>query len=287
MRTPLFRVALVAAGCVAAAGVAPGVEVERDVVFATAAGESLTGDVYRPERAGRRPGVLLVHGGGWAFGDKAQMSHLGRLLARTGFTAMSVNYRLAPRHTFPAQCEDVAAAVAWMRSGGSEYGVRGDWVAAYGYSAGAHLALLVGLSAGQEGAALESAAEVEAIVAGGAPCDLHLPPLDASVFSYWLGASRREAPEIYRQASPGTFARADAPPTLFFHGESDRLVPIASSRRLFTKLVELGAPVEFVAVPKAGHIATFAHERAARQAVAFLKQQAVDDLGAEAFAAGD
>lgn len=280
---PSICLALVVAACRVLVAQAAPPEVERDVVFGQVEGVDLTADLYRPSADEPRPGVVLLHGGGWAFGDKAQMAYVGRLLARSGFAAMSVNYRLAPQHTFPAQSEDAAAAVKWMRANGDRCGVRSDWIAAYGYSAGGHLALLVALAEGQPGAADNASAKVEAIVAGGAPCDFRDAPLDAWVLSYWLGASRREAPEVYRQASPGAFVRADAPPIYFFHGESDLLVPITSSRDLFRRLAQAGSQVEFHAVPECGHIATFAHYQAAEDAVAFLKRQAITDLGETAF----
>lgn len=246
---------------------------QRNVVYRTVGETALAADVYRGVGDGPRPGVLLLHGGGWAFGSKAQMAFLARMLAEAGFTAVSVDYRLAPKHPFPAQFEDATAAVRWMRRDGDRLGIRPDWIAAYGYSAGGHLALLLGLNAAEAGPETDEPATVQAVVAGGAPCDFRQLPLDTPVLSYWLGGTRRERPALYEQASPSAFARGDAPPIHFFHGAKDQLVSSASSRGLFDRLQGLGASAEYDEIVDGGHLRTFGDRQAARRAINFLRRQ--------------
>src|SRR5213075_2196302 len=86
------------------------------------AGESLKLDAYVPEGAGPFPAVILVHGGGWTAGDKsggpkkALIAPMQEPLERAGFAWFSVNYRLAPKHRYPACIEDVEAAIRWVKS---------------------------------------------------------------------------------------------------------------------------------------------------------------------------
>jgi acetyl esterase/lipase len=71
-------------------------QVVRDVVYGEPGGEKLLMDIYRPDTPGPHPAVVLVHGGGWLGGSKAGHQHLGTLLARNGYVACAINYRLAP-----------------------------------------------------------------------------------------------------------------------------------------------------------------------------------------------
>src|SRR5438105_4292913 len=84
------------------------IRIEKDVAYGVADGKKLLLDVYQPDGfPGKRPGILLIHGGGWAFGDKAFYTPLGKRLAAKGYVAFSVNYRLVPAAHYPAQLDDV------------------------------------------------------------------------------------------------------------------------------------------------------------------------------------
>ena len=104
---------------------------------------ALRADVYLPRSEGPHPGALLIHGGGWTTGSKLQMGAHGRRLAKSGFVGVAIDYRLAPRHTFPAQVEDCLKALEWMGRSGVDYGIDTERIAAVGYSAGGQLACLV------------------------------------------------------------------------------------------------------------------------------------------------
>ena len=97
-------------------------------------------DVYRPEDApGKLPVIVSVHGGGWVYGDKELYQHYCMSLAEHGFAVVNFSYRLAPRHKFPAQLEDVCRVFAWVTEHAARYGFDPDNVFAVGDSAGAHL----------------------------------------------------------------------------------------------------------------------------------------------------
>src|SRR5215213_11501592 len=125
------------------------INVERGVVYGTVDGESLLLDVYRSVLSGEsRPALILIHGGGMWIGSRAHMEDPARQLARTGYVAFCVDYRLvdaeAGCHRWPAQLDDVQRAVRWVRTHASAYGVEQGQIGAYGWSAGGQLAALLG-----------------------------------------------------------------------------------------------------------------------------------------------
>src|SRR5579884_1001510 len=130
----------------------PSITVTRNVVYATPDGVSLALDVYAPA-GGPYPGVVVIHGGGWSSGDKGQWVAEGTNLARAGFVAFVINYRLAPpggHWHFPAAADDVRAAVRWVRAHALASHADPARIGALGGSAGGNLALLLATT-GQEG----------------------------------------------------------------------------------------------------------------------------------------
>lgn len=106
--------------------------------------------LYRP-KAGKLPVILYLHGGGWVFCDLDTHDRLCRMLAEESDAAvLSLDYRLAPEHPFPAAHDDAMAAVSWIRSEGPSRGLDAERILAAGDSAGANLALglMVGLRDG-------------------------------------------------------------------------------------------------------------------------------------------
>ncbi len=257
-------------------GGAPSFHTVRNVVYDQPDGEKLTADLYLPLSAsGRRPAVLMIHGGGWRYGTKAQMVVHARQLARRGYVAMSINYRLAPEYKYPAQVEDCLAAIRWLRRHADKYQIDPTKIGVYGYSAGGHLACMVGV-AGDKFARTRSNGEplldarVQAVVAGGAPCDFRSMPADSEILDYWLGGARQARPAVYERASPIIAASADDPPTFFFHGENDWLVPMFIARRMQAALGRVGVETDFFVCEGDGHVNAFTNRAAREAAQAFL-----------------
>ncbi|MEY4565105.1 MAG: Carboxylesterase NlhH [Planctomycetota bacterium] len=245
----------------------PQVKVTRDLVFCEVGEQKLKADLYRLDDETRKPVVIMIHGGGWAAGDKWHMADHARQLAREGFVAFSVNYRLAPQWKFPAQVEDCREALKWVQQNADKYQMDPDRLALYGYSAGAHLAALLGCNP-QPGLP-----PVKAVVAGGAPCDFTELSLENRTMAYFLGGSREEKPDVYRQASPKAFASKDDPPFFFFHGDVDRIVPLHNSRCLHDALQKCGIDSQFHEVTGQGHLLTFVNPEARLKAVEFLQKK--------------
>jgi triacylglycerol lipase len=247
--------------------------IRRNLVYKKAEHRLLRGDLYVPKAEGTYPAVLLLHGGGWKAGSKKQMIYHAKRLAPNGYVAFAIDYRLAPRYKFPTQFEDCRDAIRFLREHASGFKIDPQRIAAFGYSAGGHLACLLGTV--EEPVKAEDAltSRVQAVVAGGAPCDFEIVPADADLLAYWLGGSRVELPAVYRAASPIKAVSPDDAPTLFYHGERDTLVPSFSAKRMMQRLAESGVRTEFHVCERKGHYRAFLDSGAFEKALAFLDRE--------------
>jgi acetyl esterase/lipase len=233
-------------------------------------------DVWLPLRSeDPAPAVLFLHGGGWRAGSRhlAGPAFRGVLpspfeqVARAGIAVASADYRLSGEATWPAQLHDVKAAVRWLRARAGELGIDGDRIAAWGESAGGHLAELLGLATGDP--ALEGdvgvtgpSSEVCAVVAWYAPSDLRMMAADTGTNpmdpdtreARLLGAPPPIVPNVAAQASPITHVSPGAPPFLLLHGAADHLVPCVQSERLHSALQETGLNAALRVDPAADHM---------------------------------
>jgi acetyl esterase/lipase len=260
------------------------IDVVRGRTYATRDTGSLEADVYMPKSAGPFPGMLVVHGGAWRIGSRAQLASAAAKFAEHGYTAVTINYRLAPQSTFPAQIHDCQAAVRWMREHAQEFKIDPARIGGFGYSAGGHLVTLLGALGDDDykevGVAADApSARLQCVLAGGAPCDFRDMPPNIGMLSYWLAGTRAEKPDNYRNASPANFISSDDPPMFFFSGEEDALVPISSPERMVRALKHAGLVAEMYPIKHAGHLQALFDRDALEMALAFgdkyLKGEAV------------
>ena len=216
-------------------------------------------DLYLPPDADGAPVVVFLHGGGWRLGSRRLVGPMYAApapspfvaLAERGLAVASVDYRLSGEAVWPAQLQDASAAVAWLRARGAEVGVDTDRMGAWGESAGAQLAAMLGVRG-----------EVAAVAAWYPPTDLAAiapvlgadPAATGSREALLLGGAVTAQREAAASASPALQVRAGAPPFLLLHGEADRLMPVDQSRRLHRALLEAGAAVELHTYPGADHM---------------------------------
>ena len=126
-----------------------GLAVHRDIPYHIIEGVDpalLSLDIYAPVDAQNLPVVMMIHGGGWATGDKQNSKIAGRkpqFFCDNDFVYVSVNYRLSPAVEHPAHIEDVAASFAWIYENVTDYGGDPGQIHVIGHSAGAHLAALL------------------------------------------------------------------------------------------------------------------------------------------------
>ena len=252
----LAAVVLLAAAAPADPPAAPAVKVTRGVTFATHGGEALQLDLAAPAAGGPYPAVVLFHGGAWRLGTRAQIGWVIEALAAQGYVVASASYRLAPKHQFPAQLDDVRAAVRFVRANAKTYNADPEKVAVGGFSAGAHLAMLAAFDP-RPPAPDAPGLGARCVIDFFGPTDLSLygrsPGLEDGYMVPFLGKACKTDPEVYRKASPVTFASKAVPPVLMVHGTADILVPIIHSERLLEKLTAAGATAELVTVPGTGH----------------------------------
>ncbi|HWG43684.1 MAG TPA: alpha/beta hydrolase [Gemmataceae bacterium] len=245
----------------APAATAP-VHKEIDVIYGTGGGEQLKLDLYAPkDRPGPFPAVVVIHGGGWANGTKGFLGGITHAFAERGYVAVTVEYRLAPKHKFPAQLQDVKCAVRWLRANAQRYQIDPDRIGALGFSSGAHLALLLGLTEPKdgfegEGGHLEQSSKVQVVVNMMGPTDLSRPAWPAvtdKLIADLLGGGREQIPSVYRAASPLAYVHRGAPPVLTMHGTKDAIVPFEQAKLLHASLRSVRGISRLEPVKDKGH----------------------------------
>jgi len=242
------------------------IQTKRDLVFAEGDGYTLRADMYRPLSNEICPVVIMIHGGAWISGDKWNVADHAKQMAKSGFVVMAINYRLSPKFLWPAHLEDCYSALAWVQKNADEWKADLNRVSTWGYSAGAHLALMTAVNP------RESLPKIRAVVAGGAPCDLTFIPKDTRALVSFLGGTRADVPDQYRDASPLTFVSSDDPPVYFFHGDDDFVVPLSNSLKMRDALLTCGVNATHNIVTGKGHLLAFLDQESRLQAIAFLKQ---------------
>ncbi len=247
------------------------VTVEENVPYGSVNGSELRLDIYEPAgpRSEIHPAVLLIHGGGWTSLDKSTMRRMGQFLARSGFVAFAVDYRLFhdKQNLWPAQLDDVQRAVRWVRANAAKYGVNPQRIGAFGHSAGAQLAAFLGLSDTRDNsdpALARYSSRVQAVVDVSGPTDFTVDhdPDGAAFLANFLGAGYSSHPEIWRAASPVFQVSKGDSPFLIVHGTRDQDVPISQSQELLEKLQAAGVSASLI---KVDDVHTFQTPEARRQ----------------------
>ena len=244
----------------------PGIEVLEDVPFGSE-DPTMRVDVCLPDEQpdsaigtrdpvtlAPRAAVLSVHGGSWRQGDKAipAWRTICQWFASEGFVAVSVNYRLAPEHPYPAGIDDVRQVVRWLRDDAQvdRFTLAPDRIGAFGGSAGGNLVAQLGLEGEGD---LTTGTRVATVVSLSGPIDLTTVGFTLGGVSEtfrqtqldYLGcASYADCPQA-RDASPLYDVDPSDPP--FFVGHSTReFIPIAQSDALVTRLRDAGVSVTYV-----------------------------------------
>lgn len=214
-------------------------------------------DIYLP--AGRDTVntkiMILLHGGGWVRGDKAEYNaYITALQERLpGYAFANINYRLYDNgvHRFPDQENDIKAAVEFLLSKRADYGFSKK-IVLMGASAGAHLALLQGYKNMDNNRPL-------AIISFFGPSNLELlfkepaHPATPLLLSGIVGGTPDRNGDAYKSSSPINFVTGQSPPTFLLHGDADNLVPVVQSKLLKEKLKKAGVKTDLVIYPDAGH----------------------------------
>ncbi|HEY0992336.1 MAG TPA: alpha/beta hydrolase [Kofleriaceae bacterium] len=222
---PSLLIVAVGAGCMAP-------EERLDVSYDDRFGDATLMDLYLPDGdAPANPTVLFIHGGSWTGGSKKHFVAAGRRLARSGFVVASANYRLVPDGVFPNNIEDCICSLAYLRAHAADYRIDPDRILVMGYSAGAHLASLVGLASEHpelqpdcEAAAGAAVAPPAAVISASGPQDMRTfwdEVGDKSGVEGIFGGSPDELPRMYDLGSPRFHVRPGVPPFLLLEDALD------------------------------------------------------------------
>ena len=238
----------------------------RTEIFAQPDGQALKLDYYAPVRAAVEkfpdPGpwrgalcIVVIHGGGWDEGDRTQLAGWNNRWAARGYAVAAISYRLAPHYIWPAQKDDVQAAIAWLKAHAAELGIDPSRLVLLGRSAGGQLATAVGYGAHDP--------SIRGVIALYAPHDMafvwSVSREDDALNStklmrqYLGGPPEGERRNLYASASGQLLAKAGSPPTLLVHGALDTLSWDRHSERLAARLEELHVPHYYLRLPWGTH----------------------------------
>jgi acetyl esterase/lipase len=241
---------------------------ESGIEYGNAQGETLKLDIARPATVegtpakGPFPAVVCIHGGGFRAGDLSEFGATCEMLARKGYVAVTIDYRLAPTYPFPAAVEDSKAAVRWLRANAEKYNVDPTRIGATGASAGGTLALFLGVAADKkqyegDGGNSDQSSAVQCVVSFFGASDFtksYGKSADAAeVLPLYLGGNLEEARDRHLEASPLTWVSKKAAPTLCIHGTKDEYVDQEQSKLMVDKLKVVGVEAKLMILPGAGH----------------------------------
>ena len=229
----------------------PKLTIDQDLAYSKLGSRELKLDIARPaEGDGPFPAVLVIHGGAWRQGNKADVRPILPQFVEHGYVAVSPEYRFCPQDAFPAQIHDVKAAVRWLKVNAKKYRIDPERIGAMGFSAGGHLSLMLGLTSPNDGLEGDVSAgapdsRVKAVVNYFGPTDLaakDIPDICKPWVKDFLGGSPQDRPDAAAKASPLTFVSQDDAPVLTFQGTKDSLVPYNQAIKLADAMSSAGVP---------------------------------------------
>jgi acetyl esterase/lipase len=174
---------------------------------------------------------------------------------------VAVGYRLAPEHKWPAPIEDAKTAIRFLRENAKKYDIDPERVGAFGFSAGGHIAALLGTTTKEDGfdgpLYPEQSSQVKCVVDFFGPTDMTLfsetPAIEKAYMVPLFGKRFESEPETYKKASPLYHVNKTNSPFLICHGNADLIVPIIHSERFANKLKEANVPSRLITVNGKGH----------------------------------
>jgi acetyl esterase/lipase len=235
---------------------------EPGIEFANPESQRLQLDLARPKNGtGPYPAIVCIHGGGFRAGTREGYDTQCLALAQHGYIAVTITYRLAPAYQFPAAVQDCKAAVRWVRANAAKYHIDPARIGTMGGSAGGHLALFLGVTAGVpefEGADNPGqSSAVSCVVSYFGPSDFtksYGKSVDAAeVLPLFFGGDLTTKRREHIVGSPLYWVTPDAAPTLCIHGTADNYVAYEQAQWMVDRLKAATVEAELLTLEGAGH----------------------------------
>jgi len=231
---------------------------ERNIVYYSHGNRDLRADLFYPDKktAQRIPAIVLIHGGGWASGNKSHLVPMAQILAVNGFFTATVEHRLSPEAKYPAAITDLKTFVKWVKINADKYNIDTSKIAVLGCSSGATLASFLGVTGqnpkfqshktdGKVSDKVQVIVNIDGIVDFSDPAESAKDddPAKPSAGTRWLGYTFQQNPEIWKEASPLTYVSKNTPPTLFinsilerFHAGRNRFVEVLTENNIYSEI---------------------------------------------------
>ncbi|HEY1023170.1 MAG TPA: alpha/beta hydrolase [Flavisolibacter sp.] len=211
-------------------------------------------DFYASQTKGKRPCIVVIHGGSWAGGDRKQLPELNGELAKAGYHVASIDYRLAPIHHYPAPLEDVHKAIRFLQQNATGLSLDSTRFVLLGRSAGGQIALSSAYTFHEPA--------IKAVINFYGPTDMvwgyenPTSPLvldSRKIMEDYLGGTLEAVRDQYMHSSATETVTTKTPPTLMIYAENDPLVSPRHGTRLHKKLNEWNIPHYEIYLPWATH----------------------------------
>jgi acetyl esterase/lipase len=272
----------------------PGTTVDENIPYAGDTLKKHLLDIYFPAKKKLSyPIIVWIHGGAWMKNDKhADMSYMTntlKLFLDKGYAVASIDYRYSTTAPFPAQIQDCNQAIEFLFENGAQYGINGDQICLIGFSAGAHLASLIGLSNNVDlklkkdtrdfyhnrkepqfkiNLVLDFYGNEDLTTAKGHDSTDPNEPI-----TLLLGGTVAAKPDMAKKASPINYIDKKDPPFLIVQGEKDESVNPDQSVLLSQRLTKAGVKNQLIIVPGAPHYGEMFDAQNIREAISDMLDQ--------------
>ncbi len=222
---------------------------EKNAVYFSLENRDLHADIFYPakQKSKKIPAVLLIHGGGWASGNKSHLVPMAQKLAENGFFAATAEHRLSPEAKYPAAITDLKTAIKWIKNNAEKYNIDTTKIAVLGCSSGATLATFLGVTGQSEkfqthpnsgicSDKVQAIINIDGIVDFTDPAESAKDPdpeKPISAGARWFNATYAKNPKIWVEASPLTYVDKNTPPILYinsalprYHAGRDQLIEV-------------------------------------------------------------
>lgn len=213
-------------------------------------------DIYAPKSVSGAPVILFVHGGEWTKGDKSEVARKPEFFNNNGVVFVAVNYRLSGTRQHPAQVNDVASAVRWVKDHIASYGGDPEKIVLMGHSAGCHIVTLTGLDPKVLATVGLKPSDLDAVVSwSGGAFDLVDKVRQGGMYSGYIRVTFGQDENVWRDASPINHVSdfSPLPNFLFVSADGDRDTSKAAGDRMVALIREAGGTADRVIINGKNH----------------------------------